>query len=149
MDKKNKKLELFEYPQSFKNFIHHWFYKLIATELFENYNINFVFKSSDELSENSNDGFTVMDIDTSEAYLSADVNVYPKAYRVFLQEGELLFIKKFIIHELSHIITTPVEWLARSRFITDEILTIQNEKLTEKLSRLMAYYFEKEGYLKK
>ncbi len=136
------------YSQEFKDFIHFWFGKLLETNIFGLYQIKKItFKEEDEFNNNSGEP-TCIEVDISESYLTININVFPAAFKKFEKQGKEYFLLNHIVHELCHIITTPFDNLARERFVTDDVLDIQDEKLTEILARFVGYYLNKEGFLK-
>lgn len=126
-----------EYPDDFKELCSVWIDKLLKTKHFEDYKLNYLsFKMHDEITGPSGKP-TGMDIDANEAYLTMDISIYPTAYSVYKEHGKRYFVENYIPHELSHTITNPLVDLASERCITWEQLSIETEKLTEKVARLI------------
>jgi len=150
MAKKKKKIlkdkPPYSFPLGFQRFIKEWFNELVDVKFFEDYKLSFKFSKWDELNPH-NGKMTSMEIDMSEAYLDAEVKIFPECHRKYVQHGPAKIVEDVIIHELSHTVVVTLAELARERYVTDEEISKQEEKMTERYARLVYYYLKKEGYL--
>jgi len=142
----------YHYPQEYKNFLNKWFQKILDTRFFDDYELRFTYKKWDESNpyvwaENGDD-LTAMAVSPTEAYLRLNVYIYPQSHRKYVQKGKKWLIKHVIIHEVTHSMVGVITEIARSRFASEDNLSIQEEKLTEKFARLVAYYLDKEKVFK-
>lgn len=153
--KKNKELQekpAYKYPAEFKSFIKKWTRVILDENHFQDYNISkFEFKKWDEANPYCVERFTAMSIEIDEAYLEFKINVFPEMHRGYVQygdKGKIKAIKKVLVHEVCHTIVTTLASLARERYVTDEQIQIEEEKMTERLARLISYKMDKEGKFK-
>lgn len=134
------------YKQEFKEFVEYHFNTIVKCGLFDNYDISFIYEDKDEPHESDASVCTKMAVKAYTEYLSLKVFIYPDAQRRFEKLDNETFIKRYITHELSHTRTTPLAELAREREVNDREITAAEENLTERYSRLVNYYLEKENY---
>lgn len=153
--KKNKELQekpAYQYPAEFKSFIKKWTQIILNENNFQDYNIReFEFKKWDETNPYCIDRFTGMSMEIDEAYLEFKIYTYPEMHRKYVQLGKdakLRIVKETLVHEICHTIVTTLASLARERYVTDEQIQIEEEKMTERLARLISYKMDKEGKFK-
>lgn len=153
--KKDKELmekPAYQYPAEFKSFIKKWTQIILNENNFQDYNIReFEFKKWDESNPYCVDRFTGMSMEIDEAYLEFKINIYPEMHRKYVKHGtggKLKVVKETLVHEICHTIVTTLADLARERCVTYEQISFEEEKMTERLARLIAYKMEKEGKFK-
>lgn len=89
---------------------------------------NITLKHDPEIKE----GFA-MEIEPRYPYLSGDITYNDKAIKRW-QEGDL---EEYICHELIHIITAPLDYVAKKRSVTEDEINETEERLTDTITRIV------------
>lgn len=133
-DKKSK-----ESIEKFERFIDEQVNTLMAALRIDVEKIHLAFPTTEEyLKEDSEEhltshGYVMFSIKTSYRYKRAYLTVYPKAYTAYLTQN-FDILTDGLIHELMHIITTPLSDLAFERFLSKRELEDEVERITETMA---------------
>lgn len=99
-----------------------------------NFRIRYLLKQGPQQAPNKK-GDVVFAINSSKSYRSAILDVYISAFDMYCDKNiEDNYLIDGLIHEFSHIHTSPVNDLAFSRFATHDEIIEANEELTETIA---------------
>lgn len=97
------------------------------------YEIKFYVKHTDEEKDG---GVTSASIEIDEKYQTIDINLYPIFFTKNLETQ-----RKIMLHEMCHIISTPLQDAAESllagKLITDEAISAASEKSTSRMENII------------
>src|SRR3990167_6432797 len=100
--------------------------------------VKFSLDFNNEDNENNVGAGAVFSIKYQPEYHSAVIQVFPLAYRVYCENQNNLV--DAMIHELSHMHTTPLTNVAQARYTTENELTRVCENLTEVLAKYISEF---------
>ncbi len=129
-----------QYSPQFEKFLETWIETILNTPWFANWRYNIHYNKFDE-------GNHHLSISIDLKYLEFTLYVSPIAFKTW-KENKEMFVREYLIHEMCHILTENLSWLAEKRYITEKEVEKETEALTETIARMMEYWFVKEGYFK-
>lgn len=131
---KKKKLKKKRKP-GFKKFIADTLGKIVAENNLGDYKVSFSIKEKNS-DEDDDDKTVTANINVDDRYLTIHINIYPFIKNLH-KENQLGRIREILCHETAHARVHTLERLGKERYVREDEVDHEVEKLAETIGKLM------------